>query len=161
VGIQSYVGINVRIVTSTATDHNDTKGTALDVQAQGVVGEMPVGVYLTYAVAPASTATTVNLYNSSTDGDRKATVIMTELGIVPNKVMVQIAYRMADNGAATANNANAWTIGGKYHMAQNVQLSLSHSKSTGDATFGAASSATNLGAVAGDSLTTLMLASGF
>jgi len=161
VGVQSYIGSNNRIIDgANPVAYVDTKGTALDVQAQGVVGDMPVGVYFTYATAPGSTATAVNLFNAKA-GDRKSTSLLTEFGIVPNKVTVQLAYRMADNGATTLSNNNAWTVGGIYHMAQNVQLSVAHTKNTGDGRYGAGTSASNVGAEKGDSLTTLMLASGF
>ena len=162
VGVQSYIGSNMRFIDAGVLSYVDTKGTALDVQAQGVVGSMPLGVYLTYATAPGSDQTAgavQNLFNANA-GDRKATTLLTEFGIVPNKATVQLAYRIADNGAASNNNDNAWTVAGIYHMAQNVQLSLTHTKNTGDARYDD-SPAGATGNAGGDSLTTLMLASGF
>lgn len=157
VGVQSYVGTNMRMVDAGTVTYTDTLGTGIDVQAQGAVGSMPVGVYLTYATAPGSTATSKNLFNGKVN-ERKATALLTEFGIVPNKVTMQLAYRIADNGDATNSNNDAWTVGGIYHMAQNVQLSVAHTKNVGDGRYG---DSTSIGAVAGDSLTTLMLASGF
>lgn len=161
VGVQSYIGTNMRVVNGGTIETVDTKGTALDVQAQGVVGDMPVGVYFTHATAPGSTAASTNLFNANVN-ERKAMTLLTEFGIVPNKVMVLLAYRIADNGATANSTDNAWTVGGKYHMAQNVQLSLNHSVRTDGATGRYGDDGTNnAGANAGSSMTTFMLAMGF
>lgn len=163
VGVQSYVGTNVRLVDAAGVVTTaDTKGTGIDVQAQGVVGDMPVGIYFTHATAPGSTTASPNLFNANAN-ERKAMTLLAEFGIVPNKVMVLAAYRIADNGAASNSTDNAWTVGGKYHMAQNVQLSINHSVRTGDTgRYGNNSTTAGVtGADGGSSMTTFMLAMGF
>lgn len=129
---------------------------ALDAQAQGTVGTFPVGVYLSYAQA-AKSGTVANLFNSSTNDDRTAFAILGELGVIPNKLTLALAFRLGDNGAATENEENATTLGAIYMLAQNIQLQLNHSFYSGDFYDNPAN---NEGAD-GDNLTTLMLFAAF
>ncbi|MBI4998813.1 MAG: hypothetical protein HZC22_18320 [Rhodocyclales bacterium] len=161
------LGTGVQVWTGTAKEANgpavvDTKAWALDFQAQGAVGNLPLGVYLTHAKAKATEAGSgiVNLFNGNPN-DERATTILGELGILPQKATLQLAYRWADTGADSADNPkdNAWTVGGTYQIAQNVQLQAQYtSRSKGGAG--------NVGRYAGSetpgsALTTFMLSAGF
>ncbi|MBK7615454.1 MAG: hypothetical protein IPJ08_13530 [Burkholderiales bacterium] len=151
-GVQSWSGSNARYgdgSTSVAT-----KGWALDAQAQGVFQSMPLGVYLAHASAPASSAGSApNLFNAKAKA-RTATTLTAELGVLPQTATVMLSYRKADN-AGTQDNA--WSIGGTYHIYQNVGLQLVHSQRS------AAGYGPTVvdGGAKGKSMTTLMLSAGF
>jgi hypothetical protein len=105
---------------------------ALDFQAQGTVGgKYPLGVYLTYAVAGKNEAGgTTDVFNTTTDtiDDNKAWSILAELGVIPNRATVALAYRSGETGATAANNEQtAITLGGTYLLAQNFELQVNHS----------------------------------
>ncbi|MBI4754424.1 MAG: hypothetical protein HY778_03165, partial [Betaproteobacteria bacterium] len=156
VGVQSWSGSSKHdddTGTGTVLTVN-TKAWAVDAQAQGVVGGMPLGVYLTHARAPGSAAGAVvkNLFNTNPNA-KKATVITAELGVLPNKATVLFAYRWADTGGLTNSRDNGPTLGATYQLSQNVQLQLVHSKRS---RLGYAGSESN-----GDRLTTFMLSAGF
>ncbi len=130
----------------------DTKATAVDFQAQGMAGAMPLGVYLTYGSADATSAgSTANLFNANPNA-KTAITATAELGVVPNKVTVGLGYRMGDNGKATANKDNATLLAATYQVAQNVQVQLDYRMLSGDA---------NDAAGAKKNRTTLMLFSAF
>lgn len=157
-GVQSWSGTSED---ATGGDLADTKAWAVDFQAQGAVANMPLGVYLTHANAagtPAGAAVK-NLFNANPN-KKKATVVLAELGILPAKATLQLAYRWADTGSTAANSKdNAWTLGATYQIAQNAQLQVQHStRSKG----GAANRGRYAGSdVPGDALTTFMLSAGF
>lgn len=139
-----------------------TEATAYDFQAQGAVGNFPLGVYLTHARAPGtSTGQTPNLYNANPNL-KKASTVMAELGVIPNKLTLTAAYRSADNGrVATATRGskdNAATVGIRYAYSQNVALQVEHSTRTKDNGY-QGSDLTQ--AARGDRLTTFMLSAGF
>lgn len=157
-GLQSWSG---RSQDATGGALADTKAWALDFQAQGAVGNLPLGVYLTHAKAAGTPAGAVvkNLFNANPK-EKTATVIMAELGVLPNKATLQLGYRWANTGSAAANSGdNALTLGATYQLSQNAQLQVQHStRSKGGAA--------NIGrydgsAVPGDALTTFMLSAGF
>lgn len=126
---------------------------AIDAQAQGAVGSMPLGVYLTYGVAGKTTGGTPNIFNTGTADDKTAATIVADLGVLPF-TQVSLAYRTADNGKATNSSDDATALGVKYMLTQNVQLSLNHTIYSGDA------NKNNRGG-AGDQLSTLMIFAGF
>lgn len=113
----------------------DTKALGIDAQAQGAVGNMPLGIYLSYGKADASSATgTANLFNSTPGGnDKTATSISAELGVFPNKLTLGVGYRAGNNGAATNSTDNAYAIAAIYKLAQNVQIGLTQTMMSGDA----------------------------
>jgi hypothetical protein len=129
-----------------------TKAWALDVQAQGIVMNRPLGLYLTHANAAGQNVGEKNLFNTAKNA-KTATTFAVEYGIIPNKATLMLAYRVADNGAAVDSQDNAVTVGGTYQVAQNVQLQLQHSNRSGNRYEGTATK--------GNSLTTFMLSSGF
>lgn len=154
-GIQSWTG-------SAETDDGtgggtvatiDTKAWAVDAQAQGMVGTLPLGIYLTHAVAKAApVGGTPNLFNANPN-NKKATTIAVELGILPNKATVMFGYRKGDTGDVSNSGDNAWLVGGTYQIAQNVQLQLQYSKYSGNLY--------DNPQPFGNQLTTLMLSAGF
>jgi len=102
---------------------------ALDAQAQGEVAGLPLGVYLTYATAGKSDATAgtaQNIFNSETNDDEMAVAILAELGVLPGRATIALAYLDYDSGATTNSSDNATTIAATYLLAQNVELSLEH-----------------------------------
>jgi len=138
-----------------------TKAWAVDAQAQGAVGNLPLGIYLTHAEAAGTPvgAAVANLFNANPNA-RKATTIAAELGVIPHKATLMFAYRSGNTGSAAANSSdNATTIGGTYQYAQNVQLQLLHSKRSRGGAVPVGRYAGSL--TPGDSLTTLMLSVGF
>jgi hypothetical protein len=101
---------------------------AVDFQAHGAAGDYPLGVYLTYAAADKSDATGAqNLFNISQNDDRTAWSILAELGVIPNRATLAIAYRDGDTGEAADNEQTAITFGGTYLLAQNFELQINHS----------------------------------
>jgi len=169
-GIQAWSGNNVRFndggagVFSNDVANVSTKGWAIDAQAQGSLGSMPLGVYLGHAKAPGTPAgsTSPNLFNANRNA-RTATTVTAELGVLPQKATVILSYRRADNGAASSSSDNAITLGATYHIYQNLQIQLAHSKRS-DGANGVGRYGPNYAAgetKAGNSLTTLMLSAGF
>ncbi len=121
-GVQMWSGSSSE--TGVAADNVDTKATALDFQAQGAVGSMPVGVWASWATAPASTTTATNLFNASTTNDLKALALTTQVGITGH-MAAKLGLRSAKNGAGLTDNAV--TTGVVYHLAQNIGLVAEHS----------------------------------
>jgi hypothetical protein len=171
IGIQSYMGSNVRFLPGGDNAQQtmvDTRGTAFDVQAHGAFGNMPLGVYLTHATAPGTPvgAASVNLFNENVNS-RRATVILAELGVIPNKATVSLGYRAANSGsnvAADGGKDNSWTLGATYQVAQNVQLQVDHSTRTSRADGVGRYGVTNYvagGTTRGSAMTTFMLSAGF
>lgn len=132
----------------------NTKAWAVDAQAQGAIGEIPLGIYVSVANAQGTPvgSFTPNLFNSNPD-DRKAAAIVGQLGIVPGKSTLLLSYRNGDNGNITNSTDNAWMIGGTYLLRPNVQLQLNHTEYSGSAYNGAPKN--------GDRMTTLMLYTAF
>lgn len=162
-GVQAWSGNNVRAQTGDGIAIGSTKGWSLDAQAQGQVGSLPLGLYFAHAKAPGSSAGgTPNLFNSRANA-RTATTLTAELGILPQRATVLVAYRKANNGAASSGSDNAFTLGGTFQIQQNVQLQLTHSRrqkgADGTGRYGPNDPAN--GTYGGNSLTTLMLAAGF
>ena len=63
----------------------DTKAMAIDFQAQGMAGAMPLGVYLTYGSADATSAgSTANLFNANPNA-KTAMTLTAELGVGPEQ----------------------------------------------------------------------------
>lgn len=125
---------------------------AFDAQAQGMVGSMPLGVYVSYAIAPKSDATGAKNYINTGAKDKSGIGISALLSVTP-KTEISVGTRQGTNNAGDTDNAIA--LGVKYLIAQNVQLSLNHSIYSGDAVTDAVKTAK------GDQLSTLMLFSAF
>ena len=127
IGAQSWSGS----ATNPASTYVKTEAYALDAQAQGMVNDMPVGIYFTHASAKGTSAgEAANFFNANPNAE-KATTIAGQLGVLPGKATVLAAYRKGDTGAATNNGDNALMIGGTYLIVQNVQLQLNHEMYSG------------------------------
>ena len=150
VGVQSWSGSARDASLATV----DTKAWAVDAQAQGMAGAMPLGIYLTHASAAGSPAAgTKNFFNGN-PRDKTATTITGDLAVLPSgKVSLLMGYRKGDNGKAANSGDNAWVIGGNFKIVQNVHLQLNHEIFSGSAYNGTPAS--------GDKLTTLMLFASF
>lgn len=151
------LGAGVQYWGGSATNVNltdvDTKAWAIDAQAQGKLGEMPLGVYLTHANAAGSPTTgTKNFFNANPK-DKTATTVTAQFGILPNKATVSLGYRKGDNGKTSNSGDNGWLLGASYNVVQNVQLQLNHEMYSGSAYNGTPAN--------GDQLTTLMLFASF
>jgi hypothetical protein len=136
-GIQNFGGTSNTLGIS-------PKATIVDAQMQGDMGSMPVGVYVSYGTAAAGTtaANGVNPFNSYLDPTGAAVAgtktktsfnVAAEFGIVPHVATVQVALRMAKNGAAVNDGDNALLLGVTYELAQNVSLSFHHTQQSGSA----------------------------
>lgn len=158
-GIQSWSG-SADVGPGGAVVSNDVKAWAVDAQAQGEIASMPLGVYVSYARAAATGATgNPNFFNSTAGNNaRKAAAISAELGVLPRKATVIVAYRKANNGEVVFSGDNALTLGATYQIVQNMQLQLTHAMRSGSA-YDAASP--NMTAGNGNKLTTLVLFGSF
>ncbi len=154
VGFQAWFGsANVDDGSASGTVVEETpRGWAIDGQVQGAVGRMSALVTASYANADGSTGSINNTLNGNPN-DRKAWTVAGELGVVPERLFLLLAYRDGDNGRATLSDDNAVTVGAIYQLHQNVQFQGNFSKYGGSANSSAAPS--------GNSLLTLMLAAAF
>lgn len=162
IGIQSWTGsAGTANGAGTGIDIFKTNALAFDAQAQGAIQGLPLGVYVTHGKSDATAAgATENLFNSNA-GDRSASTVAAELGIMRSPFLTVLgAYRNADNGRAAANSSdNAYTFGVNWMVAQNVGLHWIFNKFTGSA-YAAGQGPMNPGG-SGNMLNTLMLSAGF
>ncbi|MFC1588750.1 hypothetical protein ACFL3P_00595 [Pseudomonadota bacterium] len=95
----------------------------IDAQAQGAVGDMPLGVYLSYGAAPKSTGTgeDENAYNTSLTDDATALGLLAKLGVIPGKTQVYLGYGSYDSNATSVAD---FTIGVQHMVDQNIKLEL-------------------------------------
>lgn len=135
----------------------ETNALSIDAQAQGKVGTMPLGVYVTYASADKSETDSPNWFNSGTEGAINAIAFVAELGVLPNKATVALGYRLGDTGVDDNNKDNALFFGAAYQMLQNVQFQFNQSFYSGDYYDLAANNEDDKG----DQKTTLMLFTAF
>ena len=102
----------------------------VDAQAQGIVGEMPLGIYLSYGAAPKSAAgSAANAYNASTLDDATALGFLAKLGVIPGKTQVYVGYGSHDfdedpAGVAKMISVIEATIGVQHMVDQNIKLEL-------------------------------------
>lgn len=151
-GFQVWSGTSKR-GTGAAPTREKAEAWAIDAQAQGTIGDLPLGVYASYANASKSSATDVaNLFNTNTANDKTAWAVSAELGVIPHKLTAAAAFRAGRNGSATLQHENATTLGLVYEAMQNFEVQLNHSWYTGDGKPSPAS---------GNMLTTLMLFAAF
>jgi len=130
-GIQNWSG---QSTDDTLAAQSSTKATAVDFQMQGAAGDMPLGIYASYATAPAETVY-ANAYNGGTE-TKSSFNISAELGVVPERVTVGAGLRMGKSGVAVGGTSNASDnailLEGSYKMAQNIMLNLYYTKQSGD-----------------------------
>lgn len=152
-GIQNFSG-------SSAVTNTETKATIIDGQLQGDAAGMPVGLYASYGRAPTTTKTGFAIGNNANAGlanvagaaTAKSFNIGGEIGIIPHVSTLQLAYRNANNHSAANNKDNAIMVAATYELAQNMELSLTHTAQSGSAW-----NATAAGTPMGKTATTLML----
>lgn len=161
IGAQVWAGKETNISTDPDDDtilnvtRKEAKAWALDAQAQGTVGEFPIGVYLTYARAAKSDGAQDdggNIFNESQDKTKKAWTVLAEVGVVPGKLTAGAAYRHGKSGAAGDDKDDATTLGLVYTPLQNIQFQLASTWYSGGG---------GPGPERGDNLTTLMLFAAF
>lgn len=143
-GVQNWGGTSQA---STAAAAIVAKATVIDFQAQGEVSGMGLGLYASYGTAPATVTavapaqTSTNLFNAGAS-KKSSFNIGAELGVIPGVATVQLAFRSGNSGANELNalgaaiagtnaKSNAFQIGGTYELAQNIELSLTHSANSG------------------------------
>ena len=149
-GAQIYTGTARRTNTTTGlSDDVDTDAWFIDGQAQGKLGDRPVGFYFTYGMADAG----INNYFNSNPNDQEAWSVLAEYGIKPNKATIYLGYLDGDNGKATGNKDKRLTIGGSWLIGRNVQFQLWNTSYSG--------SAFEPKPGGGDNLTSLMLFAAF
>ncbi len=157
-GAQFFGGKAKRTDTTTglAAD-KETKGWAVDAQAQGMIGAKPTGFYVTYGKAAklssSNGGTTTSVFNTAVN-DKKAWSVLGEVGVVPSRGTLMLGYRNGDNGAATRNKDNALMIGGTWMVAQNIEVQLWNTRYSGN-------KYDDPKPAGGDTLTGLMLFMGF
>jgi len=101
---------------------------AVDGQAQGKVGNYPLGVYVAYgSAAKTATGSTKNDFNESPVSNKTAFTIAADMGVVPSKLGLGLAYRIANNGSGGSDGENAVTLAATYNVAKNVLLQVNHS----------------------------------
>jgi hypothetical protein len=106
-------------------------GWTIDAQMQGMAGSMPLGIYASYGVAPKSSATESNIYNTSTTDDETAYGLAGKL-----EVIAGTSVYLAHSSIELATSASSSTLGAQHMIAQNIKLELyavnSDSSSPGD-----------------------------
>ena len=144
IGVQLYTGSakwNTEEVTITApagggalietssVAHNEKKNDrwAIDAQAQGDVGGMPLGIYAAYIKVGTED------YRNSNPNDKKGWNVTAELGVKPGKVTVGAGFRAGDNGALTNEDDHSTFVAATYMSKQNVQIQLNHTLLGGSA----------------------------
>jgi hypothetical protein len=154
-GVQNFSGF-------TGTVGEEMKATIIDAQLQGEVADLPAGFYASYGRAPVATAGNVNVLNSlgaaaavaaitnpvnnavvtpgqaavaATGGAQARTSLnlVGEIGVIPHIATVIAGVRMAKTGTAANNTDNGLMLGATYELAQNIELSLTHTRNSGAA----------------------------
>lgn len=142
VGIQNWSGASLLtpgtasaglIQTNLPGTMAQTKASAIDGQLQGQVGDMPLGIYASYATAP-FTAGAANAYNGGTM-TRSSFNIGAELGVLPGIATIGAAVRQGKSGFTDANGGNATDnaiyLTATYKLQQNMMARLSYVSNTG------------------------------
>ncbi|MBI3600071.1 MAG: hypothetical protein HY097_05455 [Nitrospinae bacterium] len=151
IGAQLYTGETK--LGEAASDTHVVQGTAFDLQLLGEVGGMNLGVYATYATVPKAGTDGKKYDIASATGDKSATSIAVNLGVIPNKASVGFVYLTGKNGATSKDVETRTLITGVYDITQNAKLQLDYALLGGDADQKTAYGYTNK--------TTLMLFSAF
>lgn len=105
----------------------NTEATAADFQAHGQVAGKDMGVYVTYASAPADTGTQPQLFNTGTKA-KNAFAFGVDYSIIPRTLHIGGAYRIGQTGvASTANSSvsrtdDAFMLQAIYNLRQNMSL---------------------------------------
>jgi len=143
-GVQNWSGSSTSLA---GPGMSETKANAVDFQMQGAAGEMPLGIYVTWASAPAPTLDgngnpVASTYNPGGTDARSAINVAAELGVIPERVTVGAAIRSGKSGQ-TVNDAggnvlstnasdNAIMLTATYKFYQNQLVRLSYVHQSGD-----------------------------
>ena len=160
-GVQYFGGKSD--IAGTVLDPVRTEAVAVDAQLQGSLGNMPLGVYFSYASASGTSLGEMpNLYNPNPER-KTAYSLAAELGAFGSgRGTVELAYRKADTGAASYSSDNALTLGVTYLFRNNIQMALLNTSYSGDAHSSSNPSPLPISASGtGDRLTSLNVAVGF
>lgn len=131
-GLQNFSG-------TSAVTNTETKATIIDGQLQGELAGMPAGFYASYGRAPATAVgktgfvigNSLGLASAGAANTAKSFNIGGEIGIIPHVSTLQLALRSAKNHSNVSDNAI--TVAGTYELAQNIELSLTHTAQSGAA----------------------------
>ena len=173
-GIQLWRGSNYAVDTLSTPSGLvpvDTKASALDFQAYGLLYGNELGIYATWAKSPAGSADQPNILNVGRSSEkleptlyrlneRKAWTIGAEYSLIPDTLHIGAAYRRANTGgfanstltpavAGDSPSDNAMTLTVVYNVTQNLEFHLNHSFYSG--------SLYDTPQASGDQLTTFML----
>ena len=115
----SYMTGSVKLGKTDPADEVFVEGWGVDLQAQGMAGSMPLGLYASYGVAPKSLATEENHYNSSLTDDSTAYGLLAKLEVIPGSTIY-----LAHSSIEQATDTSSSTIGAQQMLAQNVKMEL-------------------------------------
>ncbi len=128
-GFDSAVGIQRFGGDSTVTA-NRADATIIDFQMQGDAGNMPLGIYASYGVAPASLTSgvvTTNMFNADTVNNKTSLNVAGSLEFTPGAT-VQGGLRF---GNQWGEADNAVMVGATYDLAMNISLSINYTMQSG------------------------------
>ena len=159
IGLQRFSGNSLRGI-----DGKDASATIVDAQAQGTLAGMPLGIYSSIGSASASTGGITNTFNSGSL-KRRGFGVLADLGVVPEKIEVQLGFIRAKTGTSDSagknETDNGYTLGARYKMRQNVFMAAAYSKFSGSAYDPGGSKDANVAGGLGDSLLNITLVTGF
>lgn len=154
-GFDTGFGIQLWAGDSEVADADGERVTAstdawvIDAQALGEIAEMPLSLYASYGSTKGGDD---SIWNDNPN-DAKAFAMMGQLGVLPNRANVYLAYRTMDSGADDDSRFNAVTLGGQYLYSQNLRFELFHVIENG--------SGVDMRATERDSMTMIQLFAGF
>ncbi|MBI5238288.1 MAG: hypothetical protein HY887_07700 [Deltaproteobacteria bacterium] len=155
-GVQLWNGTTKQVDGTATPIRTSADAYALDAQLQGNAGNYPLGVYFSYASAKKSDPNKdANMFNGSINKAKSAWALAGELGVIPNRVTVALAYRSGKDGDTNGDGKDsdkATTVGVNYNATQNLEVQLNYTRYSGDV---------KPAAGVGDSLTSIMLFSAF
>jgi len=133
-GIQYFGGSSDAVSDGPTFTRYDTHAWAVDAQLQGMVNNMPLGIYVGYARAPDTAAgDPMNLYNPYSETKSAASIAVEVGAFAQGKGTVQLGYLAAKTGNATYDTDNATTIGLTYLPWRNIHIAIYETKFTGKA----------------------------
>lgn len=163
-GLQRFSGNSQKGIDGIDASTTRDSATILDAQAQGAIAGMPLGIYSSIGSASASSGGITNTFNSGSL-KRRAFGVLADLGIVPEKIEVQLGFIRAKTGISdsSGNNEtdNGWTLGMRYKMRQNLFMAAAYSKFSGSAYHDGGSKDANVAGGLGDSLLNITMVTGF
>ncbi len=115
----SYMTGNVETGKTNPASETFVDSWGVDAQIQGMAGSMPLGIYASYGVAPKSSTTEENHFNSSTGDDATAYGLLGKLEVYSG-ASLYLAYSSIDKATEVSQS----TVGGQYMVAQNIKLEL-------------------------------------